>query len=913
MLRLINMNISAHFRRATRLGAVGIVAVCLPIVAVAQRPANPSAAPGRYAFSQAQMGVPFKVIVCARDQGEARSAAQAAFDRVAELNQIFSDYEFDSELSRLSRSAGSDRWISVSDDLWEVLEIAREWNSKSRGAFDITIGPFSSLWRKARREKRFPESARLERARAAVGFEFLSMDAENRRVRLEKPRMRLDLGGLAKGRALDAALEVLRERGFPSAMVQAGGDIAVGDPPPGRVGWRVEVGRVEHPKAPPGRIVSLANQGFATSGDLFQHLEWNGVRYSHIVDPKTGVGLTNQCLISVIAPDAETADALATAISVLGPDAGRELVATKPDTSFHMVIRNGETFQVTSSGVLNPGERVRSGSRIGDDDDGDEFDEKSGDVPRDPATDFFDPEVIQTIHVRIEPLHLDAMNAALPERIYVPARFHWNETQLDNIGIRYKGNSSSGPNQRHKRSFLIKFNEFEKGRSFLGLKRVALDNGIQFGSLFSERLITDILRDLDIPAPRSNYARLMLNDEFHGIYVNVERIDSSFIERQFDRGDGTLFKVDEGGPGANWAFLGPVSGLYHKAFELKSGPSDRGYERLIALLRAVAEVPDEKFSATMESMLDLDRFLQIMAVMLFSGAFDQLTGWNPHNYYLYFEPAEADADASAPDSRAGRWHYLPWDLDVGFADNAFGRIPVLDGWHAAWPIPGGPPKPLLERIVDDPELLSRYRAHAKRILEDHFQPEALSARIDALYGMIREDLSRDPFPNRRATNPTDLNYPGIVQSIKDFTKRRHALAKSQLENPGPRPAPAPTPTPRPPRNDGRQRPEQPHPGSPSEDAPGDLEAVRVTASAVVLRWRDRARGEVGHIVQRSDTENPNGFRNHIGQPGDGMTTATDPHIHPGATYYYRVYAVHPTADGPRGTGVSNVISVTIPR
>ena len=168
---------------------------------------------------------------------------------------------------------------------------------------------------------------------------------------------------------------------------------------------------------------------------------------------------------------------------------------------------------------------------------------------------FFQPGKVQVIHLDVSESNLARMKAALPERIYVPADFRWGEQTIRNVGVRYKGNSSSQPNQRHKRSFLIKFNEFEKGQRFLGLKRVAMDNGVQFGSLFSEQLITRILDELDIVASRANFARLYLNGKFHGVYTNVERIDSVFLANHFADPGGPLYKIDEGGPGCD---LGPV-------------------------------------------------------------------------------------------------------------------------------------------------------------------------------------------------------------------------------------------------------------------------------------------------------------------------------------------------------------------
>jgi len=161
--------------------------------------------------------------------------------------------------------------------------------------------------------------------------------------------------------------------------------------------------------------------------------------------------------------------------------------------------------------------------------------------PKPKLADFFAPEVVQDVHLEVTPADLERLVAALPERIYVPARFRWRGQLIDRVGLRYKGNSSSQPNQRHKRGFLVKFSEFVKGQRFLGLRRVALDNGVQFGGLFSERMITDILSEVGVPASRTNYARLTLNGKYIGVYVNVERIDKAFLANRLDDAGGALF------------------------------------------------------------------------------------------------------------------------------------------------------------------------------------------------------------------------------------------------------------------------------------------------------------------------------------------------------------------------------------
>ena len=391
-------------------------------------------------------------------------------------------------------------------------------------------------------------------------------------------------------------------------------------------------------------------------------------------------------------------------------------------------------------------------------------------------SEFYKPDDVQSVHLKIAEPDRQQMLEALPERIYVPGQFRWRDTVIEEVGVRFKGNSSSNPHQNHKRSYLIRFNKYRKKQRFLGLRRASFDNGIQFGSVFSEPIITEILQDLGIRTHRANYARLYVNDEYQGVYVNVERIDQSFIDRVLPDPDGSLYKVDEGGAGGNLQWVGENPSVYRKTFEAQANSSRQERARLLQFIRMINQAKPEEIRARLESDLELEDFLQTTAVLLLAGAFDQLTGWNPHNYYLY------------RDGISNRWRYLPWDLDVGFSEVAFGRVHVLADWNAAWPVPAtGAPNPLLERIIADPQLLDRYRQHARAILEKYFEPERLCGIVDQKYALIRKDLESDPFPHRRVTNPTDDGYESIVVSIKDFIRKRYAAAKEQLEHPGSRP------------------------------------------------------------------------------------------------------------------------------
>ena len=292
------------------------------------------------------MGAPFRIVLYAATGAEARHASDLAFARVRELNAKLSDYDLDSELSKLSRGSGQGRAVEVSDDLWRVLNAAQTWSRKTDGAFDITVGPVVNLWRHARRLQELPRTDRLAEARARVGYTNVILNARERTARLLVPEMRLDLGGIAKGYAADEALKVLRANGIRRALVAAAGDVAVGLAPPGERGWKVELTTLENANAPPPRFIFLKNAGVATSGDMFQRLEIDGVRYSHIVDPRTGIGLTNQILVSVIARDCMTADVMATAISVLGVENGLRLIANTKGTATRILHTQNERIEV---------------------------------------------------------------------------------------------------------------------------------------------------------------------------------------------------------------------------------------------------------------------------------------------------------------------------------------------------------------------------------------------------------------------------------------------------------------------------------------------------------------------------------------------------------------------------------------
>ncbi|MEX2114268.1 MAG: FAD:protein FMN transferase [Pirellulales bacterium] len=290
----------------------------------------------RFESAQPQMGVPFTIILYAANETAANGAFEAAFARIAELNGMLSDYDPQSELSRLSRTAPATRGVPVSDDLWRVLAASQELAAKSDGAFDVTVGPYVRLWRRSKRQRRLPSVEQLDEARAAVGYKNLRLDPEQRTAQLLAPNMRLDLGGIAMGYAVDEALEVLCKRGITQALIDASGDIGASDPPPGKKGWTIAVIPLSA-EGTPSREILLASSAVTTSGDAFQFVEIDGRRYSHILDPRTGLGLSDRSGVTVIARDCLTADSLATAVSVLGHAAGLELIEATPGAAAFIV------------------------------------------------------------------------------------------------------------------------------------------------------------------------------------------------------------------------------------------------------------------------------------------------------------------------------------------------------------------------------------------------------------------------------------------------------------------------------------------------------------------------------------------------------------------------------------------------
>jgi len=300
----------------------------------------------RFRFTEPHMGTRFQIIVYAPDKDTADKAAKDAFARIESLNGSMSDYQQTSELMRLCAKSGGPP-VPVSAELFLVLSQAQEVSRQSEGAFDVTVGPVVKLWRKARKRKKLPDAAKLTEARALVGWRNIRLDEKKCTVQLLKSGMLLDLGGIAKGYSADEALAVLKKHGIDRALVAAGGDIAVSGPPPDADGWKIAIARLPGEKDA-GRLI-LHDAAVSTSGDAEQYVEIDGQRYSHIVDPRTGIGLLGRMSVTVVARKGIESDSLTKVAAVLGPEKGMKIMEANKGASVRMVRKIGDEFETMVS------------------------------------------------------------------------------------------------------------------------------------------------------------------------------------------------------------------------------------------------------------------------------------------------------------------------------------------------------------------------------------------------------------------------------------------------------------------------------------------------------------------------------------------------------------------------------------
>jgi thiamine biosynthesis lipoprotein len=302
------------------------------------------------------MGTFARVIGVAAEADTAKRSIEAAFAEITKVDELMSDYKEDSEISEVNRE-GFKRAVEVSEPTYEVLQKAVEFSKLTGGAFDVTVGPLVDLWRSAEEANSVPTDAELAQARSRVGYDKLILDGNEMTVRFAVEGMRLDLGGIAKGYAIDRAVEAMRKEGALGGMVDIGGDIqCFGAPPEGKDRWRIGLqdSRAVGGDTEQGQILmvlELTDAAVATSGDYQRFVFIEGERYSHIIDTETGYGSDELTSVTIIGKSAIDADLLATAVSVMGVEKGLALVEERPETEAILVTSAPEYELIKSSGA----------------------------------------------------------------------------------------------------------------------------------------------------------------------------------------------------------------------------------------------------------------------------------------------------------------------------------------------------------------------------------------------------------------------------------------------------------------------------------------------------------------------------------------------------------------------------------
>lgn len=320
--------------RLILIGCLAAVCWCTPIVAnpppSSQPPAGAIAEAAEreiqgFELSFPAMGTLVTLKAFHTERSEVETAFQAAQQRVHELAAILTDYDPASETRQLTQRAAG-KPAAVSEDLWKVLEACDHWNQVTHGTFDASLGSVTRLWRSYRRSRKRPTQMEISQALELCGWQHVLLDTAGRTVEFDKPGIRLDFGGIGKGYIVDQAFGILQAHGLPMCLVNISGNMRAGQAPPNRQGWRIQIAPLEQ-GGKPLRNILLANQAIATSGDLWQFIEIDGQRRSHILDPQTGYGVIGPICATVIAGSATQADALATAACIADFDAMAEIAA----------------------------------------------------------------------------------------------------------------------------------------------------------------------------------------------------------------------------------------------------------------------------------------------------------------------------------------------------------------------------------------------------------------------------------------------------------------------------------------------------------------------------------------------------------------------------------------------------------
>jgi thiamine biosynthesis lipoprotein len=342
-------------QQACRRGGPGVAGSTAP-PAVVPADAAAAAEPRLVRRERRCMGTLCSVVAYASDEGRVDRAAQAAFDEMDRLEALMTTWRETSDVSRVNAAAGKEA-VAVAPETFEVVEKALWIAEKTGGAFDITMGVFAGLWRfDEDNDGALPTPRQVRERLRLVGWKDVTLDRTARTIRLARAGQKINLGGIAKGYVVDAAVRVLREAGLRDFLVQAGGDLYAA----GRRGDRDWTVGIQDPRAPKElpksgatsfAVLSLSDAAFNTSGDYERYILAGGRRYHHILDPRTGYPVGHTRAVTVLAPTAFLADTVDTAILILGAKAGMRLVESLRDEGVEAVIVDARNQVHVSPGL----------------------------------------------------------------------------------------------------------------------------------------------------------------------------------------------------------------------------------------------------------------------------------------------------------------------------------------------------------------------------------------------------------------------------------------------------------------------------------------------------------------------------------------------------------------------------------
>jgi len=301
----------------------------------------------KFSYSEMKMGSAFNLIIVSADSNKANHLARKSYELVDSLNHIFSNYDSSSELSKINASAGLLPY-KMSTAMLDLVQKSQYAYIQSKGAYDISIGPLSSLWRNARKAKLFPEASTVLATKKLVGLNQVKINKRLGTIFLPNANMQLDFGGIAKGYIAQWVINFLKANGIQQALVDAGGDIVMSGAPLNQQGWLIGVNLPETTDDLLNKKLQLSNCSVATSGDVYQFIEYKGVKYSHIINPLTGYGVTNLRNVTIIAKTGATADWLATACSILPIQEAKQLAISHQAALLITTLKNGKlVFEAT--------------------------------------------------------------------------------------------------------------------------------------------------------------------------------------------------------------------------------------------------------------------------------------------------------------------------------------------------------------------------------------------------------------------------------------------------------------------------------------------------------------------------------------------------------------------------------------